>query len=194
MNDETRKKWDTIYSNRDGYDAKAAYVLTANRHLLPTSGRALEVACGRGANALWLAELGLEVDAWDISPVVIEQLNGKAKQRQLAIHGQARDVLSRPPENAQYDVVVVSHFLERSLFPLLKAALKPGGLLCYQTFTQVCVSDSGPGNKEYRLAENELLTLCQDLQIIVYREEGRVGDLTQGLRDVALVIAQKRGK
>lgn len=191
MNDEAKKKWDTIYAAADSYESKAVQVIAENLHLIPSSGRALEVACGRGANALLLAERGLEVDAWDISSVAIEQLMATVKQRGLAIHGEARDILQAPPESNYYDVIVVSHFLERDLFPLLISALKPGGLLCYQTFTQTSVSNSGPSKAEYRLADNELLTLCQGMQIIVYREEGCVGDLKQGLRDVAQVIARK---
>ena len=189
---ETRQKWDNIYRNADYGEHEAVRVLTENRHLLPESGRALEVACGRGANALLLARHGLDVDAWDISAVVIEQLNTRAREQELAIRATVRDVVNEPPDVASYDVVVVSHFLDRALFPALRDALKPDGLLCYQTFTRSRVSDSGPGNPEYRLADNELLALCRGMQVLVYREEGRYGNVKQGLRDVAMIIASRR--
>lgn len=186
---ETRQKWDAIYRDSAYGRHQAARVLTENSHLLPTDGRALEVACGRAANALFLARHGLDVDAWDISAVVIDQVNEMAASQKLAVRGAVRDIVSEPPPVSSYDVIVVSHFLDRSLFPALQTALKPGGFLCYQTFTRACVTDSGPGNPEFRLADNELLALCRGMQVLVYREEGRFGDITQGLRDVAMIIA-----
>lgn len=195
MADETRQKWDDIYgadSRASHAPGDAARVLTENSHLLPAQGRALEIACGRGANAMWLARHGLQVDAWDISPVVIEQLNASVAQQGLSVSGQARDVMQQPPPAASYDVIIVSHFLERGLLPLLRQALRPAGLLYYQTFTQARVSDRGPTKAEYRLVDNELLHLCDGLQILVYREEGRVGALDQGWRDLAMIVAQQR--
>jgi len=69
-------------------------------------------------------------------------------------------------------VIVVSRFLDRGLCPALAHALKPGGLLFYQTYT--IDSSEGPGNPAYRLQRNELLRLFPDLQVIFYREEGIV--------------------
>jgi hypothetical protein len=71
------------------------------------------------------------------------------------------------------------------------AALKPGGLLFYQTFTRVSVGPGGPQNPEYRLAENELLRMFQELQVVVYREEGEIGDKTHGFRNEAMLVAKK---
>ena len=98
--------------------------------------------------------------------------------------------MQQPPEADSFDVVVVSHFLERGLIQLLRQALRPQGLLFYQTFTQARVSERGPSNPEFRLRDNELLQLCNGMRILVYREEGLVGDLEQGFRDLALVVAQ----
>ena len=67
-------------------------------------------------------------------------------------------------------MIVVSYFLERDLFPALIKALRPEGLLFYQTFTQKHFSDSGPGNPEYRLQAKELMELLSDLQVIEYHE------------------------
>jgi len=68
-------------------------------------------------------------------------------------------------------------------------ALKPNGLLFYQTFTRTCVNDCGPKNPEFRLRDNELLLMFADLQVVVYQEEACIGDTTQGLRNEALLIA-----
>ncbi|MCG8052244.1 MAG: methyltransferase domain-containing protein, partial [Candidatus Thiodiazotropha endolucinida] len=172
--------------------ARPAEVLLSNAHLLPEQGSALDLACGLGGNALFLAQRGFTVEAWDLSSVAIQRLAQSAGQLKLnKLHARVRDVESQPPQTEQFDVIVVSYFLERSLTPTLIQALKPGGLVFYQTFTRHAVSSEGPQNPAFRLADQELLQLFSQLQVRVYREEGRLGDLSLGSRDVAMLVAQK---
>jgi len=185
------EKWNELY--RSATVGTPARVLLDNTHLLPTHGAALEIACGLGANALLLATQGLQVEAWDASPVAIEKLVAHATAHRLPVSGRACDVMVTPINTNAYDVIVVSHFLERELMPRLLAALRPNGLLFYQTFTIARVDDSGPRNPAFRLEDNELLQLCAPLRVLVYREEGAVGDGTRGFRNLATYIGQKRG-
>ena len=187
---DLRAKWDQRYGEPAPYPPPAA-VLNENQHLLPRRGRALDLACGLGASALLLAEHGLDVVARDLSPVAIERLTREAAARGLRIETQVRDVCSLPPEPGAFDVVLVSHFLERDLAPALMDALRPGGLIFYQTFSREAVNDCGPSNPAFRLARNELLDLFQPLLVRFYREEGRVGDPSRGTRDIAQLVAQK---
>jgi SAM-dependent methyltransferase len=189
---DLRTKWDRRYRDRDHRPQPAA-VLSENLHLLPTSGRALDLACGLGANALLLAGRGLEVVAWDLSPVAIEELRHEAGRRGLEVDARVRDVCARPPEPGAFDVIVVSHFLDRRLAPGLMLALRPGGLLFYQTFAREAVSACGPANPDFRLAQNELLTLFHGLVIRFYRDEGLAGDRGGGTRDVAQLVAERPG-
>ncbi len=186
-----QEKWDNIYSEKSGEPAPAR-VLAENAHLLPTSGAALDFACGLGANALFLARRGLNVTAWDISPVAIQGIMTRASAQGLAVRGEVRDVTLQPLPESAFDVIVVAHFLDRSLTAALAKALKPQGLLFYQTFSKSRVDDSGPRNPEFRLDDNELLRLFESLRVVVYREEGSIGDATQGFRNYALLVAQKR--
>lgn len=190
---DARQKWDERYRQSESAAGPddTALVLTQNAHLLPATGRALDLACGLGANALFMAQRGLSVSAWDVSPVAIDRLQQAAARQELSLQLEVRDVVSQPPQPAQFDVIVVSRFLERQLVSPLMEALKPGGLLFYQTFITDKVSDRGPDNCAYRLARNELLTLFSWLRIVVYREEGLVGDVQQGFRDEALLVGQK---
>jgi tellurite methyltransferase len=190
MNDETRYRWDERYQGEIG-SQQPAEVLTTHVHLLPHSGRALDLACGLGANALLLAEQGLQTWAWDISPVAIARLDDTASRLGLSIHSEVRDVIARPPSPDSFDVIVVSRFLERTIVCALQTALRPGGLLFYQTFTRNRVDENGPRNSAFRLEDNELLHLFNDLKIRFYREEGRVGDLQRGFRNEAMLVAQK---
>lgn len=188
--EELKSRWDKRHREAEGV-GDPAKVLAENLHLLPEEGDALELACGRGANALLLAEAGLRVRAWDLSAVGIERLQQEALTRGLEIEAQARDVIAQPPSPNSCDVVVVSHFLDRSLAPAIIDALRPGGLLFYQTFCQVAVSDAGPSDPAFRLADNELLELFSELKVRVYREEARLGDTAKGWRDMALLVAEK---
>ncbi|MDH3603276.1 MAG: class I SAM-dependent methyltransferase [Candidatus Tectomicrobia bacterium] len=186
----TRQKWNARFRDRVSTPA-AARVLLDNQHLLPASGRALDLACGLGGNALLLAEHGLETHAWDISDVAVARLQERARQQGLSLHAEARDVTRCPPTPERFEVIVVSRFLERELAPVLIEALTLNGLLFYQTFTRNAVDAYGPPIPAYRLAEQELLSLFCPLQLLVYREEGRVGDIARGWRNEAMFVGQK---
>ncbi len=187
---ETRRKWDDRWREHQG-PGQPARVLAENAHLLPASGEALDLACGLGGNALLLARRGLRVRAWDLSGVAVERLRAQARAEGLPLEAEERDVCARPPPPGAFDVIVVAHFLERHLAPALVAALRPGGLLYFETYTQEALSPSGPGRPEWRLAPGELLELFRPLRPVVYREEGLMGDLREGWRDKALLVAVK---
>lgn len=186
----SRDKWNQRYQQNSAIPS-ASLVLSQNQHLLPKAGVALDVACGLGGNALLLAEQGLETHAWDIASVAIEQLEQAAEQAQLDIKTQAIDIR---PENLpanSYDVITVSHYLDRDLCDAIARALKPNGILFYQTYCQQKVDDKGPKNPEYLLADNELIRLFSTLNVRVYREEALLGDHEQGWRNQAMLVAQK---
>jgi SAM-dependent methyltransferase len=189
--DEVRARWDQRHAAAADLGVPAE-VLLRNAHLLPAQGEALDLACGRGANALWLAaHTGLAVHAWDLSPVAIATLEAAARKRGLRVSGAVRDVAAHPPEPDRFDLILVAHFLERGIAPALAAALRPGGLLLYQTFIGEAVSARGPSTPEWRLARNELLALFAGLTVRAYREEGRLGDTSRGLRDLAYLVAER---
>lgn len=187
---DMREKWNDRYSHKSAA-AEPARVLRENVHLLPASGQALDLACGRGGNAMLMARHGLQVDAIDISDVAIRGLNELTAEQGLSITARVQDVEQQPPAQNAYDVIVVSYFLCRPLMPSLVAALRPGGLLFYQTFTRSRLSQRGPSNDEFRLAEQELLQQFLALRLVVYREEGLLGDIHTGFRDEVMYIGCK---
>lgn len=168
--DAIREKWDARYRDSHSSAASIAEVLTNNAHLLLTEGRALDLATGLGGNALYLAEHGFEVHAWDISPVAIDKLNSRAQQQSLTLHTQVRDCVAQPPEPDSFDLIIVSRFLERTLCPAIAAALRPGGLLFYQTYTREKQGGEGPNNPHFLLATGELLKLFSELEVVTYQE------------------------
>jgi SAM-dependent methyltransferase len=188
--DTTETKWNAIYQQR-GDKPQAAMVLADYSYLLPKQGLALDLACGRGGNALLLAKHGLRVEAWDSSAVAIDQVNYFASQANAEITTAVRDVVLQPPEPESFDVIVVSLFLDRLLCPALIDALKPRGMLFYQTFCQQKINEQGPSNPDYLLADNELLQLFSGLKVRNYRQDALAGDHTKGLRNQALLVAEK---
>ena len=195
-NDDVENKWNEIYAAKNSPAEKlatsVANVLKEHAYLLPKSGSALDLACGLGANAIFLANHGLHTHAWDISEVVIKKLQTYNKENNLGIVCKICDVEKYPPVPDSFDVICISYFLERELSASIIQALKPDGLLFYQTFIKEKVSDFGPSNPNYRLQENELLKLFSSLHVLAYQEYGIVGDINQGLRNVATLVAQKR--
>jgi SAM-dependent methyltransferase len=189
MNDV--RKWDRIHGAPHDKAPDPSAVLLEYQHLLPFTGDAVDLACGRGGNALLLAARGLRTEAWDISSVALEALEKLAAEAGGRIRTQCRDVAAHPPGPDSQDVIVVTRFLDRALVPHLIAALRPGGLIFYQTFVRDAVNAEGPTNPDYRLRTNELLELFRPLRIVAYREEGTLGDVRQGWRNEAMLIGQR---
>ena len=192
MNKTDQTKWDQIYTDGNEKPAGPCRALSSHSHLLPAEGDALDLACGRGGNALYLAARGFSTRAWDVSAVATQSLSDVAGRYGLPLVAEQRDVTADPPASGSFDIIVVSRFLDRTLAPAICAALREHGLLFYQTFIREKTGDTGPNNPAYRLEANELLRLFQSLHIIYYHEEGTTGDTGQGFRNEAMLVAQKR--
>jgi 2-polyprenyl-3-methyl-5-hydroxy-6-metoxy-1,4-benzoquinol methylase len=167
-----------------GSSTPAAW-LTMHRHLLPP-GDALDVACGRGRHALWLAEHGWRVTAIDRDAGALRELEAEARRRGLPITTESVDlerVDAALPERA-FDVIVVVHYLHRPLFPRLLAALRPGGVLVYETFTAAQAARGKPTNPDFLLRPGELHELVGSLEVL----ESREGEFDG--RDVASALAR----
>jgi len=169
-------------------------------HRLP-KGRALDVACGGGRHALYLAAHGFEVEAIDRDSESLAKLSAAAAQRHLS-HLTVKQVdLERitderrefPPNT--YDAIVVSFYLHRALFPWLVEALKPQGVLLYETFTiDNYVRYRHPRRWEFCLAQNELLRLTSSLRVLSYDEGEHDGGPGMGSVFTARLVAQKPGQ
>ena len=161
--------------------------LVDHQGLLPRAGEALDVASGRGRNALWLAARGLDTLALDRDPAAIEFIQEEARRRGVAIRADVIDLEGEhtPLPQAAFDVIVVVHYLHRPLFPELKAALRPAGLLVYETFTRSQAERGHPRNPDFLLEPGELRELVQPFEILVEREGDFEGKM------LASVIARR---
>lgn len=114
-----------------------------------------------------------------------------SRQLGVSLSARHRDCETCPPETDSFDVICVCHFLHREGCQQLVEALRPGGLLFYQTFHNYKAGESGPSSSEYLLRNNELLLLFKDLEVRYYREDGRCGKPELGDHKRAFFVGQK---
>jgi 2-polyprenyl-3-methyl-5-hydroxy-6-metoxy-1,4-benzoquinol methylase len=192
MNDERwlSNKWNCIYSQTKTQFVQAAEVLRENAYLLPETGTALDLACGLGGNAFFLAQQGLAVTALDISSVAIDGILARSKHEGMNINACQHNISQLSLLKSSYNIIVVSRFLDRTLSDAIIGALKPGGLLFYQTYTLEKTGLTGPTNPEFLLDRNEILRVFSPLAVIFYRENSLCGNLQKGLRNEMQFIGQ----
>lgn len=134
--DDLQRKWNDRWREKAGEPLTADPWLLETGDLMPMTGCALDLACGRGRNALALARRGLTVTALDLSAEALAQLASTAAGEGLQIHCIRCDLENLPPQLTQeYDLLLCFFFLHRPLFPWLQAAVRPGGLAILRTFS-----------------------------------------------------------
>jgi len=151
----------------------------------PNALKAIDLACGAGRNAVYLAERGWDVTACDVSLVGLRAAQTLARKRGVRLRLFCQDLESAQLPLEHFDLVVCFFYLQRELFPQIQAALRPGGFLVFKTYTtdQLCFPGR-PRHPLHMLRPQELLTAFQDFRVFVYQE-------TLEGRGVAQLIAQK---
>ena len=130
--------------------------------LLPAGGRALDVACGRGTVAVWLALRGFTVDAVDAAPAGLALGARTAAGHGVTVRWVEADLSAGLPVAGPYDVVVCQRFRDPTLYPALAAALAPGGLLVVTVLSEV-----GDRGGRFRAAPGELSAAFGHLDVLV---------------------------
>jgi rhodanese-related sulfurtransferase len=156
--------------------------------LLPAGrGRALDVACGRGRHALLLAAAGFEVHAVDRDEAALESLDAAAKRLGLPVTVERVDLETGDVDlgAGRYALVTVFHYLHRPLFPAIVAAMAPGALLLYETFTVDQAALGHPKNPAFLLEHGELRRLVSPLDVVRERDGVRQGRHVAGVAAVA---------
>jgi tellurite methyltransferase len=193
-----RERWNERYAEgafRPFPHAPAEW-LVEHRSMLGELGggrgdpRALDVACGDGRNARYLAELGFAVDAVDVADRAIASLRTAAAQSGLRVSARVLDLEREAVPAGAYDVVICMNYLQRDLFGALQAALRRGGLLLFETVARAHVEELGRRfHPAYVLDRNELLGAFPTLYVRHYREG--VAERRGEPRGVASLVAQR---
>ena len=172
MSDDDRARWDARHAaGGTGSPAPPGLLMGAPEltAAFPSAGRALDVACGRGTVAVWLAQRGMTVDAVDIAPVGLAAGARLAAGSGVAdrIRWITHDLDEGLPAGCTgpYDVVVCQLFRDPAHYADLAAALAPGGLLAITVLSEV---DAGAGS--FRAPPGELRAAFSGLRVLLDRE------------------------
>lgn len=164
--------------------------VTAARETWPTlkGRRALDLACGAGRDAVFLAECGFETEAWDILPDALARCRALANRNGVDVLTRRRDIEADPEIEAdRYDLICVFNFLHRPLMSLIAAAVRPGGLVAYETFVHPQRELFGrPRSDKYLLRPGELPEWFAGWRVLASRE-----GLVRPRRYVASLLARK---
>ena len=164
MAQEDKQRWDKKHSKN--MMPQEPIKLIKKYAFLATDKIALDIACGNGRHSRYLVSLGFKVDALDISSVAIEQLQGIEN-----INAKEVDFDTYTLDKQKYDLITVTYFLERRLFPQMIEALKPNGMLIMETFIHHEKNERTPSNPTFRLNEGELKDYFSEKLEIMYLEE-----------------------
>jgi tellurite methyltransferase len=188
MSASDRQRWDEKYGAKPGSEKLTpdAWLIEQASGLQP--GRTLELACGLGHNAIWLAQQGWTVDAVDVSPFGLASAATLAQAYAARVNWIATDIDEFIPQADAYDLVIVFRFLDRVRLPeIVQQALRSGGTLIYETFTAAHINrpDSHMKNTAYALQPQELPRLFPQFEVVSYAECALAD------RDVARCVATK---
>jgi tellurite methyltransferase len=163
-----RSKWNEAHRGKTAGEPEPFVVEVLP--LLPRGGLVLDVAAGRGRNALPLARAGMRVVAADFSEAAMPILADLARTNHLAIFPLLTDFDRFAFRARSFDAIVNVNFLDRALFPDFIRALKPGGILAAETFLVDQAQIGHPTNPRFLLKHYELRELIGDLELMRYRE------------------------
>ena len=170
MSQADRDKWDKRY--REGSYGTRTYPTELLTEWLPRlpKGRALDVACGTGRNALYLAAAGYTVDGIDISSIALQRLKETACTRNLTVKCIEIDLDSEPLPYQCYDLIVLVRYRSTSLISRLLPLLNEGGYFFCEEHLTTNANVIGPSSPSFRVKPGELEKLSENLNVLFYSE------------------------
>jgi 2-polyprenyl-3-methyl-5-hydroxy-6-metoxy-1,4-benzoquinol methylase len=167
--EKDRERWNRKYAPAEYLLGKAPIAFLRQYVDLLPPGKALDIAMGEGRNGVYLATLGYHVLGIDISDTGLRKAQELARELGTTIETQVVDLENARLATNEYDVIIVSYYLQRDLFPRIKKALKRGGMVVVETYNENHARYKPSFPKEYLLKNDELLTVFKDFVIIRYQ-------------------------
>lgn len=137
--------------------------------LIKNNGRVLDLACGKGRHAIWLAQQGYQVDATDRDPIATSHMKDIENINVVILDLETSE---RPTFEHTYDGIIVSRYLHRPLLKMLADLLNPDGILIYETFMIGNERYGKPSNPDFLLVPDELLNIYTPLLTMIGFEQG----------------------
>lgn len=159
----------TVTLPRSDLTGKPSSWMVKYAPLIANGGRVLDLACGRGRHAIWLAQLGYQVDALDRDTATVSGMIGINNINVHVADIEANDAYLC---GQQYDGIIVSRYLYRPLLSTLAEILNPDGVLIYETFMTGNERYGKPSNPDFLLLPDELLETYSPLLKIIAFEQG----------------------
>src|SRR5262245_54237670 len=146
--------------------------LVSNLDLVAPDQPVLDVAAGAGRHAIYLATHGWSVHAVDRNAEALAALERQARAQGATIATSCLELEIGDVDLGleRYGTILVFNYLHRPLVPTLVRALKPRGVLLYETFTVGQRARGHPRNPDFLLRDGELSTLVAPLEVIRQRE------------------------
>ena len=190
-------RWNQRFSDPDYiFGTEPNAFLAAQAHLLRRGQTALAVADGEGRNGVWLAEQGLDVTSFDLSPMGLEKAGKLARQRGVKLDARLADAAAWEWEPARFDVVVAIFIqfagpkLRDAIFAGIRRTLVPGGLLLMQGYRpeQLAYGTGGPSCAENLYTSSLLRSAFEGFEILALREHDSMTSEGKGHHGMAALI------
>ena len=166
-----RSRWEARYAEQADRAVRPPSPWLVRHLPRQRQGRALDLACGDGRNALYLARQGFTVDAIDIAFAGLARLRAAARAEGLVVRGIQADLEQFPLPIDRYAVLVNIRYLQRSLLPAIRRAVTPGGIVVFETFLREQAQLGHPRNPAFLLEPGELRAAFADFDVLA-EEEG----------------------
>lgn len=192
MTDLDRKKWNSRY-------AKGAYAQRTHPSELlvkalddwpEQAGPALDIACGAGRNALYMAERGFQVTAMDISDKALDAARRGAAERHLNVQWLAQDLDELTRLDQAFALICMVRYVNAPLLNLAVRSLAPGGLLVVEQHLRSEAAVIGPNNPVFRVAPGALGQQTAGLELL-HQFEGITSDPDGRSVALAKLIARR---
>lgn len=156
-----------------------------------SEGKVIDLACGDGHNGIFLAAKGCQVVLADRSEESLETARALASELGVQVqlwHVDLEEEGVNPLEGRLYDGVLVFRYLHRPLLPFIRDALRPGGILIYETYTREQAKFGKPRNPKHLLEPGELWSLFGDWEVLHHYE----GVFSNPTRATAGIVCRKQ--
>lgn len=176
--------WDSKYSDtKYVFGKKPAKFLAQNYDYIPAEAKVLDMGMGEGRNAVFLARKGYKVTGVDISSVAVKKSKMLADEYGVRINTIVASMNKYKISDGAYDAIICFYYVDRKLHERMLSWLKPGGILIYESHTdlQTKVKGSERYDQEYLLRPSELLTMFKGMRILKYEEPLHTGEFTASI-------------